>query len=148
MPRLHYLFAITLFLLLSSCSPKNEQNNFIQPQCLASQSQCNITVSLGNFDILFNVETVLTEQTFNIIVKNNSLNDNLEIKGFLEGKEMYMGKIPLFFNKTKPQIFNAETLLGSCSEAEMVWRMWLYISDKTNREVTDKVFIDFKSYRG
>lgn len=60
---------------------------------------------------------------------------------------MYMGKIPLFFTQNKPQRFSASTILGSCAEEEMVWRMWLIISDNTHQEKVQKVFIDFKSYR-
>jgi len=134
-------------MLLAGCMPIEKQNPFIDPHCLLSQSQCQVTLALGTFDILFNVHTVVPEQEFKIIVKSKSPNKNLEIKGFLEGKDMYMGKIPLLFTQNQPQIFSASTMLGSCSEKEMIWRMWLIIVDINHPEKIQKVFIDFKSFR-
>lgn len=136
-----------LIFLLSGCLPKNQQSTFIEPHCLVSQSQCQIKTEIGAFDILFNVDTVITENEFNIIVKSYSLNEDLEIKGFLEGREMFMGKIPLFFKKSNEQSFITSTMLGSCSEEEMIWRMWLTVTDKLNNDQTHKFFIDFKSHR-
>lgn len=138
---------ITVFIFLSGCLPKQSQNIFIEPHCLASQSQCQVNIALGNFSVLFNVESVNTEQEFKIIVASENVNKNIEIKGYLEGKTMYMGKVPLFFKHHEPQQFSATTMLGSCSEAEMVWRMWLTISDKTKADSSQQLFIDFKSYR-
>lgn len=147
MPHVSQSSMFILIILLSGCLPKNQQSTFIEPHCLNSQSQCLIKTDISDFDILFNVKTVITEQEFNIIIKNNSLNENLVINGFIEGKDMYMGKIPLFFQKNDKQIYIATTMLGSCSEEEMIWRMWLTVTDKLKKEETQKFFIDFKSYR-
>ncbi|GAA6204351.1 hypothetical protein [Thalassotalea sp. SU-HH00458] len=140
------LFFVLIFLLMG-CFPKKQSVNYIAPQCLSSQSQCHVYIEQTRFDVLFNVARVTPEQTFNIIVKAKLLEDKFLVNGFLEGKEMYMGKIPLFFEKDGQGNFVASTMLGSCAEKEMIWRMWLTISEQDNPDKAQQVFIDFTSYR-
>ncbi|MDO6446023.1 hypothetical protein Q4493_09585 [Colwellia sp. 1_MG-2023] len=139
---------LLLMFLLVACMPNKEQRDiYVVPQCIASQSQCQINIAQARYDILFNVKSVTPEQPFSIIVKSKSLDGNVLISGYLEGKEMYMGKIPLFFEKDEAGNFVAPTMLGSCAEKEMIWRMWLIISDEKHPSKTQPVFIDFTSYR-
>ncbi len=140
-------YSLLILLLLCGCSPKKKENAFVKPHCLNSQSQCHVNNALGSFDILFNVNAVVTEQEFTISVKTDSKHENIEVKGFLEGKDMFMGKIPLFFNNSQKQTFTSKVMLGSCTEEYMVWRMWLIITDKNNTENNTKFYIDFTSKR-
>jgi hypothetical protein len=142
----HVLFFI-LMGLLQGCLPKKQHVIYTEPHCLTSQSQCYITLEQARFEILFNVDTVTPEQAFEIIVKGHSPEDNFLIKGYLEGKDMYMGKIPLFFEEDEQGNFVASTMLGSCSEKQMIWRLWLSISNQDKPNKAQQVFIDFTSYR-
>lgn len=142
-----YKLLCLLTFLLCGCLPKQTPINVIEPHCLASQSQCEIQNELGQFEVLFNIESVITEQAFNIIVRSHSPKGSVEVSGYLEGKDMYMGKIPLFFTQDNQQTHTASTMLGSCAEQEMIWRMWITITDKLQPEKAHSHFIDFKSTR-
>ena len=137
--------------------------------CLTSQSQCQISTEYGDFEVTFSqvpvvddnaaenapdsvLQNIRTEQPFSIIFKAiNPSNLSAKIStvsGHLEGKEMFMGKVPVFFNKAvQDDKFTANSLLASCSEDIMVWRLWLTVTlaDKENSEQT--FFIDFESIR-
>ena len=152
---------MSIFFMLISCSDIKQINSqYISPQCIAGQSSCSIITTFGLLKIKFNVESVVPEQPFIIVAelmnskqhsKENSKENKYKITGYLEGKNMYMGKIPLFFSvfkaqkKTSDEEFRADVLLGSCSEHKMVWRMWLIISDDKGNNET--VFVDFTSSR-
>jgi hypothetical protein len=64
---------------------------------------------------------------------------------YLEGRDMFMGKVPVFFEPTGDgKIYLAESLLANCSEEQMVWRLWITV------ELIDKnqtFFVDFTSQR-
>jgi len=151
-----YLTFLLLLFMLSSCTDIEKVNlHYIYPQCISGQSNCSVITSFGLINIKFNVETVIPENPFIVVVELNhqqelKLNGKLKITGYLEGKNMYMGKIPLFFSETdnkeiKKENFQADVLLGSCSENEMIWRMWLIITDDNGGKET--IFIDFTSIR-
>jgi len=155
-----------LFLVsLSACSPDTNQQKSITPfQCIKSQTVCEVNTEFGTFLVTFNVEQVLTELPFNIRVELKQsalLNDKpreqhrFEIAGYLEGKTMFMGKIPLFFSPVDEKRGNnvnhfiAETMLGSCSEDVMTWRLWLTVEKAgfDEKMKNTSFFIDFDSTR-
>ena len=149
---------MSIFFMLISCGDIKQINSQdIPPQCIAGQSSCSIITTFGLLKIKFNVESVVPEQPFIVVAelmnsKLHSKENKYKITGYLEGKNMYMGKIPLFFSvfkaqkKTSDEEFRADVLLGSCSEHKMVWRMWLIISDDKGNNETG--FVDFTSSRG
>jgi len=155
-----------LFLVsLLACSPDTNQQKLTTPfQCIKSQTVCEINTDFGTFLVTFNVEQVLTELPINIRVElkqdtllSNKTSEQLTYKmtGYMEGKTMFMGKIPLFFTqstetgKNSQHQFTAETMLGSCSEDVMTWRLWLTVEktgfDKKTQNTS--FFIDFDSTR-
>jgi len=158
--------AIMVFSLnLLSCSEGQNNTVIYSPiQCIKSQSSCQILTQFGVLEVKFNVEVIKPETPFSVFVdlKENgpiTKNQNYIVSGYLEGKNMYMGKIPLFFsaidsrNNNKAsggdnlESFNykADVLLGSCSEEKMAWRMWLTVVDNTGNKETH--FIGFISSR-
>ena len=104
-------------------------------QCLEQQSQCYFELEHGRVEVLFDVNKILAEQAFNISVSYNGTNHIEAVTGYMEGVEMFMGKIPLFLENIassassslnqKPQIFQGEVLVGSCSAETMTWKIWL-----------------------
>lgn len=161
---LHYKRLFIAFFLVSvvSCDAQEKSQQVSLPfQCLTSQSICEAKTIFGKVLVKFNVGKVLTELPFNIRVelkKDQLLNDNFSLEdsysvfGYMEGKTMFMGKIPLFFsedNTTEKNYFVAETMLGSCSEDNMIWRLWLTVEKKSanNDKQQTSFFIDFQSSR-
>ncbi len=145
------------------CEPVPLAANKIKPQqqvpftCLSSQSQCEINSEFGYFKIQFSGEIeqgrIKTEMPFQIKLKYDAKNEKYKlnkVSSYLEGKSMFMGKIPVFFQSDEKtgNIMIAETLLASCSEELMSWRLWLQLDiifeDKIKQQT---MFVDFESKR-
>jgi len=174
MLKIYTLFAATIFILIACTPSKKNTTVSVEPQCIKSQSKCSVETKFGKVNILFNKDKVFTEDPFNIylmledkylvkerLVKNKEPNVKYNIssvKGYMEGQEMFMGKIPVMFSPFRQEnLMVAETLLGSCSKEKMVWRLWLTVFFETNNgNTTDNkqkdadqktFFIDFISSR-
>ncbi|WP_206485817.1 hypothetical protein [Thalassotalea sp. G2M2-11] len=141
------LWMITLSVV--SCTPaKKTPSLFVKPLCIAQQSQCDFQSPFGQVNVSFNVEKIQTEQLFKIYLSGNNLPANLTVSAYLEGKEMYMGKIPLFFQyDEQAKHYVSDAMLGSCSEEKMTWVVWFTIADATTDKKTVSRFIEFTSER-
>lgn len=131
---IYLLYIGTLLLGVFSCSEKEKTSLvLLHPICLASQSQCTITTQFGELSVLFDQKIITPENEFSIWVGNENIDESFIITGFLEGKTMYMGKIPLFFAKGKQRGFRiANAMLGSCSDKNMVWTLQLTVTQESN----------------
>ncbi len=142
---------VTLFVLLVGCQPKADiKSIYVAPHCLVSQTQCVMASKFGEISVLFNVDEVTSEQNFSIIIAGKQLTSDIKVEAYLEGKEMYMGKIPLFFTfDPASNTFTSEALIGSCSEEKMIWQMSLkLVKDQAEGQVIwQQFFIDFQSRR-
>lgn len=142
------------------------------PQCIRSQSQCEFTTELGSFTVKFSqqqlADTLITELPFFITLSELNASNVLEgvneeattepkantqssqvnisnVSAYLEGKDMFMGKVPVFFEQTdKSNTYSAQSLLASCSEEFMVWRLWITLDIA---EQSQTFFVDFTSQR-
>lgn len=142
--------------MLPACKPKQaETTDYIEPQCLPEQSVCEIDTKFGPLAVLFNVKKVQAEVPFTISIVSDNAQELLEFTGYIEGKNMFMGKVPVFFqvnDKNQSQV-DAETLLASCAEDIMTWRLWLTVKpqkgskDMSMVENLTTVFVDFTSSR-
>jgi len=151
------LLSIAVLLLISACKPINEQEKQTIPnepaQCIKSQSECEIRTQNANFTVKFSQhklsDTIKTELPFSIELHQSSHFTQpakqaiIKVSAYLEGKDMFMGKVPVFFNK-ESDIYLAESLLASCSEERMVWRLWITVDMIDNSQT---FFVDFTSQR-
>jgi hypothetical protein len=126
---------ISLFLSLSACEPSvSMQTQYVSPQCIPSQSRCFVETSIGRFDIMFDLVKIKSETEFHVDVMYQGNIKLKAIKGYIEGKNMFMGKIPLFFKKVQDtDDYNAPLMLASCSENEMTWVLWLTAESFENK---------------
>lgn len=136
------LFVMMFFSLLLGCS-KPSKVSYISPICIEGQSVCKMNSKFGDFSILFNVKRPVAETQFEISL-TFSQDPNITISSYIEGKDMYMGKIPLFFEKQQSTQYLANVLFGSCGREIMTWRLWLTLEDNAGDKQTH--FIDFPSY--
>lgn len=161
---------VSFLLFISACKPVAEHNSLsnspvLVPQCIESQSHCETSTELANFSIKFSQQAlsnnVKTELPFTIELthlrqKNNQHISELQSKqktkqsitkvsAHLEGKDMFMGKVPVFFEQGASEtIYRAQSLLASCSEELMIWRLWITVE---MNEQTQTFFVDFTSQR-
>ncbi len=154
-----FILLICIFNVLA-CKPvekKSLENRSTYPfSCLSSQSDCFIDTELGQYSVKFlgleEQGKLKTELPFRIQVQFRPADNSHQlrsIQSYLEGKTMFMGKVPVFFQqlpiKNKVQ---AETLLASCSEEVMTWRLRLTIAIDAGEEIKQQeLFIDFDSKR-
>ena len=158
------IVGVILFMLATpACNPiqpviNQEQSDKIQVfTCLTSQSECEVASELGNFSIQFSGQVeqgrIKTELPFSIQLKFSESKQVYQLKGvssYLEGKDMFMGKIPVFFQleKNVSNTMVAETLLASCSEEIMTWRLWFQVDIVVAGDIQQhSFFIDFDSQR-
>jgi hypothetical protein len=157
-------FVVIVFIFnLLACNPIQQasQNKSTPPQvpftCLASQSRCEVSTDLGTFTIEFSAQVdmgkVKTELPFQIKLTFDGVAENFQLKNvssYLEGKSMFMGKIPVFFQMTEktPDTTIAQTLLASCSDEVMTWRLWFTLEvEQPDKIFKQDFFIDFDSKR-
>lgn len=155
---------VILFLLATSaCNPLQLATNQDQPDktqvftCLTSQSECEVISEHGNFSIQFSGQVeqgrIKTELPFSIQLKfseSQQVHQLKRVSSYLEGKDMFMGKIPVFFKpeQNMSNIMIAETLLANCSEEVMTWRLWFQVDIVVADEIQQhSFFIDFDSQR-
>ncbi|TLU66328.1 hypothetical protein FE810_06460 [Thalassotalea litorea] len=113
------------------------------PLCDFRMEPCRYNAEWGSAILSSSVQTITPEDVFNLNLQFSDAK-NTEIKSaFLQGRDMYMGKIPLFFN-SKQSYFTTEVLIGACTESQMVWRMTVIVN--VNQEVKTLHF-DFVSYQ-
>jgi len=123
--------------------------------CLTSQNKCDVNSKFGRFNIQFSGEAIQerikTELPFQIQLKFDAADETHQLKNissYLEGKTMFMGKIPVFFQNNKTNVMVAESLLASCSEEVMTWRLWFQVEIVADGEIQQQdFFIDFDSER-
>lgn len=191
-------FVVVISFMLFACNPVDSNKSekpLLEAFCLGSQSQCEVnssdlrfsvkfsqaqSVALNNRhdDTLSNVEgmnNILTELDFSIhvIPKSRPQAEIKSVQGILEGRDMFMGKIPVIFAPSSRELnrensnvndkndlgnhslgnhsmtpFVAQSLLANCTEETMVWRLWLDITYETDEgQKNQKVFIDFTGQR-
>jgi len=152
------LSAVGFLFLISACKPISEQDSInsasaLVSQCIVSQSQCEISTELGNFSVKFSqhqlADKVKTELPFFIelaqLPQQEPMQSIIKATAYLEGRDMFMGKVPVFFETMgKKDIYVAESLLANCSEEQMVWRLWITVQLAEN---TTTFFVDFTSQR-
>ncbi|MBA6326714.1 hypothetical protein H4J46_01930 [Colwellia sp. MB02u-6] len=95
-------------ILLTACSPQDKVNlaagvkSVRTAQCIAQQSQCQFDLAGGQVQVLFNVDRIVAEQAFNMVLNYQGTQALTSVSGYLEGVNMYMGKIPLFIDEDFP----------------------------------------------
>lgn len=135
-----------LILLLGSCSKDNSTKVEYQAfACTEFQSICEKKFKEGKLDILFNVAKITPETEVTMKLKPSFDKSIKKVIGFIEGKSMYMGKIPLLFSEPNMQDeVQATFMLGSCSDPKMIWqtRVEVHYDDGSKTSF----FFDFTSF--
>jgi hypothetical protein len=151
--RIHLLM---VYILLIGCKPNSAVEQKTQPlQCLVSQTPCHLINEIGDFTFTFDVSEIKAEVPFTFYVTYHGKANIINVTGYLEGKNMFMGKVPLFFAQNKQsndlksqkiapkaQVFSAESMVVACSEPVMEWNIWLTISvDNSSDENTKQTLL-------
>ncbi len=128
-----------LLLCFFGCKPSSEISRDLEkPICIPSQSECAVNTKAGQFKVSFNQQQPAAETPFEIHVEYNGEQTIKSVSGYLEGIDMFMGKIPLIFtefdssNKNE-RLFIAKAMFGACSFEQMKWKA-IFIADIEDNE--------------
>ncbi len=156
------IVVILLILNIFACNPiqqASQKKNMPQIpfSCLASQSNCEVITDLGVFSVQFSGQAdmgkIKTELPFKIQLTFDARDKNVQLKNvssYIEGKTMFMGKIPVFFQMSDKGSNStiAQTLLASCSDEVMAWRLWFTVEiEQADMRTKQDFFIEFESKR-
>ena len=157
------IVVILLIFNVLACNPIQQasQKKNLPPQspfnCLSSQSPCEVETDVGTFAVQFSGQLdmgkIKTELPFEVKIKFDAKTNTSQMKSvssYLEGKTMFMGKIPVFFQSSEKNSdsMSAESLLASCSEEVMTWRLWFTVEiAQVDKTIQQDFFIDFDSQR-
>ncbi|KZN64866.1 hypothetical protein N473_13815 [Pseudoalteromonas luteoviolacea CPMOR-1] len=117
---------IILIYLLTSCSElyisihegSEKSESSIKTKNCVKSAPCQVN---STTQFWLSSKLIRAEEPFVIFVKTQP-----EIKlssAYIEGVSMYMGKIPIVFNKVDSGLWRAEVMVGACNLAEMQWQV-------------------------
>lgn len=112
-----------------------EVDNKQQTELIASQQQlptemedlcqfkqaCLFKTLYGNFYLGVDEKSIQPEQWINLTLQSE-LKDWQVKQAKIVGKSMFMGKIPIMFKSSSENIKKAKTMVGACTEKDMIWR--------------------------
>ena len=119
----YYLPLIIAFLLVS-CSPETPTN--ITPMikgdllCQFIQGYCEQTVGDVTIKLLITPFDTPSEQPLTVNLISSETISDINIR--IEGRDMFMGIIPITLNHISENHYDGQLIYGSCSSNYMVWR--------------------------
>ena len=135
-----HLFILVLSLLASACSDSDtiihesseKSESYLPPEKCQQISHCLTEDGLTLWLISSEVKA---EQEFSIFLHSRN-NESLQIHSArIEGINMSMGYIPLFFSELSNNTYRASGLVGVCETQDMRWQIKLKISLQGNNKV-------------
>lgn len=119
-----FLISFGIILSLSACQPVLKQNmSPLETVWDESGVQVMVTKAL-HAEELFTISLSLTQE-------------GSAIAGKLVSQSMEMGVVPLVFNTQDQRNFHAQSIVGSCSLQQMVWRLELrWLENGQSRFIT------------
>lgn len=114
--------AISAFIIYQSFISDDLDDNYSSIICEFEHGPCTFENQFGQFLLKANPEVIRTESEIIFQLSHYALESVTIESAYLEGRDMYMGRIPLFFEKRNGRLL-ASTMLGACIEDEMVWQM-------------------------
>jgi len=100
-------------------------------KCVLQNKQClfeNPSTTLG---IKFKHLPVIEEE---MLIDFDISDENQINSAWIEGVNMYMGKMPVIFDNDKN--VNGVTFLGSCSQTNMQWQLFIEVKNKAGQLTT------------
>ncbi|NRB22905.1 hypothetical protein [Shewanella sp.] len=122
---------LVLAFLCSACSPQQPAKTglntpvFVEDTSLCdfSQTSCNKQVAGINLSLLITPFNTPSEKPLTIeLASSEAIND---VSMRIEGRDMFMGLIPVKLSKLNEKQYNGQLIFGSCSSNYMVWRAFV-----------------------
>ena len=122
------ILTVVYFINLTTSQDKND--SLKANQCYLVSYACELKVDNNSFNVEFDRFPLEVEEMTKITFSHSS--DYLFDSGWVEGTNMFMGKMKLFTSSITKQDSNAqiklELFLGACSEPQMRWKLVLNLT--------------------
>ena len=107
-------------------NPSVEQNSVNLSSC-DYRDACEFITEQGTFFLSIKNLPIKAEEWIHFELLTPA--ENVQIKSAkIVGKSMFMGRIPVKFNKTSDALFSAKSLVGACTTPQMVWELQITTS--------------------
>ncbi|WP_082930641.1 hypothetical protein [Shewanella woodyi] len=135
--QLRLYFPLLIIFSLMGCSKEKspETSGFVQDDtlCQFHLGYCDKNVADINLQLLITPFDTPSEKPLNISIISSKEIDDLKVR--IEGRDMFMGVIPVNMNKAGENIYKGELIYGSCSSDYMVWRAFVSFTLKGEAKV-------------
>ncbi|SQH76644.1 conserved exported protein of unknown function [Shewanella benthica] len=129
--RLGLYTPLFLAFLCSACSPQQQAKTglnapeFIKDTSLCdfSQAACNKQVAGIDLSLLITPFNTPSEKPLTLELASSEAINNVTMR--IEGRDMFMGVIPVKLSKLNEKQYNGQLIFGSCSSNYMVWRAFV-----------------------
>jgi|GEM_PF-910117 len=134
--------ALMLVLFCSACSedvPKDISKTVKDSSlCDFHVGRCSEDVAGITFKLLISPFNTPSEKPLTLELISSKPVNNLVMR--IEGRDMFMGVIPVNLTKVDENLYNGQLIYGSCSSNYMVWRAFVTF---TQEDVQHAVMFDF-----
>ncbi|ABV36819.1 conserved hypothetical protein [Shewanella sediminis HAW-EB3] len=131
-----------LGLFCSSCShdaPKDVSKTTKDSSlCDFNAGKCTQSVAGVGFDLLITPYNSPSERPLTLELISSEPVNNLAMR--VEGRDMFMGVIPVNLTKVDENLYNGQLIYGSCSSNYMVWRAFVTFNKEGSQHI---VMFDF-----
>lgn len=134
---LNAIFAVGCDQNQISATPRADETDL----CNFHQGPCTVSVGDNIISLELAPNDAPSEKPLTFKLKLSNAPTKLDSR--IEGRDMFMGVIPVNWSETGENTFQASAIYGSCSSDYMIWRLWLSITDKEGN--TQQTWFDFKA---
>lgn len=127
MPQLRPYVLLFMLLLVSGCSPEklSETTQTIQDDTLCQFRLGDCTRNVAGIDLGLLITPFDSPSEKPLTVTLTSTEEIEDLKVRIEGRDMFMGIIPVNLSKTGEKQYKGPLIYGSCSSDYMVWRVFV-----------------------
>ncbi|WP_372942275.1 hypothetical protein [Shewanella sp.] len=128
MPKINKIVSVVFFLMfLIACDNKkiNQHSEFPLDTtlCQFSAGECYKKVADLTVGLMIDPVHTPSEKPLNLTLKFNQAITNISIR--IEGRDMFMGVIPVTLSAIENNQAHGTLIFGSCSSGYMVWRVFV-----------------------
>ena len=125
-PTLILILALGVYLSKQQVTTTDTDNGLGNPCTFV-----NLTCEIGHEQNKVSATFESIPEAEESIIVNFSLPFSQQIESvWIEGVNMYMGKVPVLAERIKEGSWSGWFMLGSCSEPQMRWKMLIHVEDK------------------
>ncbi|MGX9462504.1 hypothetical protein ACWXWU_14900 [Shewanella sp. A14] len=116
-------FSMFLMACDNSKMPENNQFPVDKTLCQFSQGECYKKVADVSVGLMIDPVNTPSEKPLNLTLKTSQAITNVSIR--VEGRDMFMGVIPVSLSSITDNEIQGTLIFGSCSSNYMVWRVFV-----------------------